>query len=594
MKIGIQWKLMASHLLLILVMGGFLYFYLDRTINRYLLQEISQNLKNEVRLSALMATRQGSELSLHGQELAQAIGSSINARATVIASDGTVVGDSEIATSNIKELDNHGDRPEVREAFAGKQGAATRYSSTLHVAMLYAAAPFSSKSGERGVIRLALPLTSLAHAKSSLHHSLFIAIALSVAAAFLLGYILSRVLSRSLRTMAAIARDMAQGNFERRVRVHGKDELGELAAAMNAMSAQLSAQMNRLSTEKNRLDAILHGMGEGLLVTDTRGIILMVNPAFRTLFGVGEEVLGMTLLEIVRHPALHDTFRHVSETREETIEELSLPQGKSLLTHWVPLLGNEALEGVVAVFHDITDIKRLEKVRKDFVANVSHELRTPVTVIRGYAETVMENDSSSTEEIRKFVGIIYRHSDRLASLVNDLLALSELESGKIELTLSPTPLAGVIGHCVGLLERKAESKGITVNICNLGEIPPVLAERKRLEQVFINLLDNAVKYTPEEGSITVTADTADGMVKVSVRDTGPGIPDKDLPRLFERFYRVDEARSRAEGGTGLGLSIVKHIVQLHGGEISVTSRPGAGTTFSFTLRRGDGGKTLSR
>jgi two-component system phosphate regulon sensor histidine kinase PhoR len=278
----------------------------------------------------------------------------------------------------------------------------------------------------------------------------------------------------------------------------------------------------------------------------------------------------------------------VVATRNERLEEVTLllDREKSVLIHWVPLLKNGSLEGIVAVFHDITDLKRLEKVRRDFVANVSHELRTPVTVIKGYAETLLAGEiTADTERAQRFVGIIHDHAERLANLIGDLLSISEIESGELSLDLAPLRLEVVALRAASLLEQQARAKGISVDISGLDTAPSVLADHDRIEQVLVNLLDNAIKYTPDNGAVTISARDERDKVLVAVTDTGIGIPPRELPRLFERFYRVDKGRSRDEGGTGLGLSIVKHIVQLHGGTATVESTPGKGSTFSFTLNR---------
>jgi two-component system, OmpR family, phosphate regulon sensor histidine kinase PhoR len=422
----------------------------------------------------------------------------------------------------------------------------------------------------------------------TVHNVLAVSLLLATLVSLILSYILSNVTSRSLRTMAAIATRIGKGEFGKRITVVSQDEVGELAMVMNDMAIRIEGQLTSISAEKNRLDTILRGMGEGLMVTDQQGVITLVNPAFRSLFDIGEEVEGRPLIEITRHPALHDSFKLVVETKNERIEEINFPleQEKTLLTHWVPLLENGNIQGVVAVFHDISELKRLERVRKDFVANVSHELRTPVSVIKGYAEALISDlPRTSPEQLSRFLEIIYNQSERLAHLIGDLLTLSELESGGTSLELTPISIDGAAKHAVALLEQKARDKGITIDWSSVKEAPQVLADRGRLEQVLVNLLDNAIKYIPEKGTITVSTADAGSMVKIAVNDTGAGIPAKDLPRLFERFYRVDSARSREQGGTGLGLSIVKHIVQIHGGKISVESAHGKGSTFSFTLKK---------
>lgn len=583
MRLTIRWKLMGSYLLLLLVMGVTLFAYLNHTLENYLVKGIRDHLLRETKLAGLMADREIRDLRRDSPGVAIDIGKQIQARVTVINRGGEVLGDSEVPAENLKTLENHLSRPEVQQALKSGAGSAIRYSSTVRADLLYVAVPF----GAEGIIRLALPLSAVEKTKASLHANLGAALALALLLSIILSYILSNVTSRTLRTMAATAASIGRGDFSRRLPVVGSDELGELSRVMNEMTERLDEQLKRLSAEKSRLDAILRGMGEGLMVTDARGTVVLVNPAFLKFFTI-DDVVGRPLIDISRHPALNRACRLVAATSQEYLEEITLPQEgeKTLLTHWVPLLENGEIRGVVAVFHDISDLKRLERIRKDFVANVSHELRTPVTVIKGYAETLMGGVlQKDPERAAAFIGVIQSHAERLATLINDLLALSELESGGISLELKPISLEGTVGHVCRLLEQKAHDKGISIDRSGIEGAPQVLADRGKLEQVLINLLDNAVKYSTENGSVRFYADGAGEMVKISVADNGIGIPPKDLPRIFERFYRVDTARSREMGGTGLGLSIVRHIVQLHGGTIAVESTHGKGTIFSFTLKR---------
>jgi two-component system phosphate regulon sensor histidine kinase PhoR len=587
-KITFRWKLMGSYLCLVLLMGGVLYGYLNHTLENYLLTEIKDNLANETKLAALMSTREMMDLRRDAPAIAAVIGKEIKARVTIITNSGEVVGDSEVKADELKGLENHRNRPEILAAQRDGMGTAIRYSSTLQTSMLYVARPLILKSGEGGTIRLALPLALLDKTRSILHTIVGVAIALTLLAAFVLSYVLSNFTSHSLRAMAAAAAQLGKGKFGLRVPVKSSDELGELAMVMNDMSTRIEQQLASISAERNRLDTILRGMGEGLMVTDARGIITLVNPAFRDLFAIGEEIEGRPLIDISRHPALHNAYKSIIASKCEQLEEITLHTGgeKTVLTHWVPLLDGDRLQGVVAVFHDISNIKRLEKIRRDFVANVSHELRTPVSVIKGYAEALLSGTlASDPERAVRFVEIIHSHSERLAALIGDLLILSELESGDSSLELTRISIEGTVRHALMLLEQKAVGKGITIDSSTLAGAPPVMADLARLEQVFINLLDNAIKYTAEKGSITIKANGEGEMVKISITDSGMGIPAKDLPRIFERFYRVDEARGRDQGGTGLGLSIVKHIVQAHGGTLSVESCPGQGSTFSFTLKK---------
>ncbi len=587
MRLTIRSKLMGSYLLIILVMGGALFVYLNQTLERYMVGSIRENLQSEARLAALMATREVHSLREDAPRVTSDLGRTIRARATIMTDDGVVVGDSELKREELVGLENHRTRPEVLAALQSGAGEAIRYSATLRTDMLYVALPFTCSTGDKGIIRLALPLSAVAKTTASLHASLGIALLIATLLSLILSYLLSNVTSRTLRAMAASAVRFGTGDFRPPLPVKSDDELGELARVMNEMAGRLETQMQRLSAEKNQLDAILRGMGEGLLVIDAEGTVTLVNPAFRTLFSLPADVAGAPLMQITRHPALHETFRTVVTDRAEQWHEITLAgeEEKTILTHWVPLLGQGALHGVVAVFHDISALKRLERIRKDFVANVSHELRTPVTVIKGYTETLQKNGiGTAPETVERFLAVIHTHADRLANLIGDLLTLSELESAGYTLTLHPVALPEVVATARMLLEQKAAEKEITINPGRLSGLK-VLADVGRLEQVLVNLLDNAVKYTPSGGTIDLLARETGDEVEIAVRDSGQGIPPQDLPRLFEPFYRVDSARSRQEGGTGLGLAIVKHIVQLHGGTVRVESIPGKETTFFFTLRK---------
>lgn len=588
MKLSIRWKLMASFLLVVLVMGGTLYFYLSHTLEKYMVAETREGLLGEAKLARLTADREIVAMHRNAQDLAISLARESRARVTLISARGDVLGDSEVKPGELKELENHLNRPEVQQALKCGQGSAIRYSSTLQTPMLYVALPLQATAGDGGFLRLALPLSALKEAKTTLNVILDISLALAALISLALSYFLSNVTSRSLRTMAAAAARIGKGEFGKRIPIQSRDEVGELVDVMNDMSVRIEDQIMSLSAEKKRLDTILKGMGEGVMVTDATGVITLVNPAFRALFAIQEEVEGKPLIEISRHPALFDAFKVVMETQDERLEEitLQLDREKTLLTHWVPLLENGHIQGIVAVFHDISDLKRLEKVRRDFVANVSHELRTPVSVIKGYAETLLAGAlETDPKQVARFVEIIHNHSERLANLVGDLLALSALESGDLALELAPLPIASAVRHACNLLEQKAIGKGISIVVNGIEGVPPVLADHGRIEQVLINLLDNAIKYTPENGSVKISVHDAGDMMKIIVTDTGNGIPPKDLPRIFERFYRVDSARSRDQGGTGLGLSIVKHIVQLHGGDVSAESTLGKGSTFTFTLKK---------
>jgi two-component system, OmpR family, phosphate regulon sensor histidine kinase PhoR len=579
-------KVMAAQLLIVLLLGAVIYGYLNRSVERYQATEVTEHLTNDAGLARAVAAREIRDLRRDAPALAASIGREIKARVTIMTGNGEVVGDSEVSPRELASLDNHAGRPEVRDALANGLGSSVRYSETLRTDMLYIAVPFRVDAGQGAVLRLALPLSSLDAAKREFHLVLGGTLSLAALLLVFLSYLLTRVSARSLHAVSAIASRIGRGEIGTRIPVEEGSEVGELARVLNEMALRTEEQLGRISAEKNRLDTILRGMGEGIMVADPQGVITLINPAFRTLFAIQDEVEGKQLIDISRHPALHDSFRDVVVSQQERVEELLLrsPKERTVLTHWVPLMENGVMQGVVAVFHDISDIRHLEKMRRDFVANVSHELRTPVTVIKGYAETLLSGAlESSPEQAARFVGIIYAHADRLGALIADLLTLSQLESGTLTMESRSVSLFDIAEHVRATLEQKARERKVTIDIDALTGAPAVIADPGRLEQVFVNLLDNAIKYTPAGGSVTLDAQADGDQVRIAVKDTGVGIPSRDLPRIFERFYRVDSARSREEGGTGLGLAIVKHIVQLMGGTVAAESS-GKGSSFYVTLK----------
>ena len=459
MKGSFRWKLMCSYLLLVLLLGGGLYAYLSLSLENTITAAARLHLQDEARVASLMATKEIRNLQQDAPALTASLARATRARVTVIGSDGMVAADSEVAPAELAKLENHGSRPEVRQALSRGMGSELRYSATLHTNMLYVAASF----GKGDLIRLALPLSEIEQSKRQLRQTLAAALAVAVFGSLLLSYVLSNVTSRNLRNLAAVAARIGRGEFGTRIPATGSDELGELARVMNDMTLRIEGQMERISSEKNRLDTILSGMGEGVMVTDQHGVVTLVNPAFCALFGSESQVLGSQLLEISRHPDLYAACREVLSGRKERHQEIVLAGGRTLLVHWVPLLEAEALRGVVAVFHDISALKKVERIRRDFVANISHELRTPVTVIKGYAETLLSSALDDDPQRReRFLGIIRSHADRLSSLIGDLLTLSELESGELSMEPEEIQLEGALRHALLLVEQRGEEKGIVV------------------------------------------------------------------------------------------------------------------------------------
>jgi len=583
---GFRTKLVLSYIFLIALVTGSFYLYFDHTLQEGMIAESRANLASQTHLARLVVMSDKQAAS--PQQLAERIGTVIKARVTLIAPNGTVVGDSDVGKTRLAQMENHLQRPEVQEALKNGSGSALRYSETLQTSMIYSAMTYGSGTTD-GVIRLAMPLEYLAFARNALHGIVGGAASVTILIALLFSYILSNLTTRPLRDMADAAARIGHGNSKAKIPVVSNDEIGMLATVLNDMSERIEDQVQRLSAEKQRLDTILRSMGEGVMVTAPDGVITLVNPAFHRLFSITAEVEGKKLVEISRHPDLLEAFNDLGKPEvNDLLREISIqPNGMTLFTHWVPLNVDGVRQGVVAVFHDISDLKKAENMRRDFVANVSHELRTPVTIIKGYAETLLDGTlESDPARATRFVEIIASHAERLTNLINDILTLSSLESKEALLELNPLDVTGTIAKACMLLQERAVQKNIAVvNESIAGSATRVIADQGRLEQVMINLLENAIKYTPDGGTVRLFTEDDDEFVRVSVADSGIGIPFKDLPRIFERFYRVDEARTREQGGTGLGLAIVKHIVQLHGGTVAVTSDPGQGSLFSFTLKK---------
>jgi two-component system phosphate regulon sensor histidine kinase PhoR len=509
-----------------------------------------------------------------------------NSRVSIIAPDGRVLADSEVAPVELGRLDNHRDRVEVRAALQGRIGRDLRTSASVYAPLLYVALPVSDGGRVVGVLRLALPLSAVTSAYDELRGVMLAGGLVALLVAFGIGIFVAGRVTRPVIEMQAIARQMSEGQFTARAPVRSEDEIGALGRALNVMVLRLREQIANLEAERAKATAILDGMVEGVMAIDGQECILLMNERARAMFGVGHaRGEGKPFLEVIRNADLHEIFRSGRTAGGVFRRELRLihPVDRTLRVTAVPLRMSGDDPGLVMVVDDVTELRRLEQVRTEFIANVSHELRTPLTAIQGYLETLLSGALEEREHARRFVEIAFRHTERLGRLLNDLTDLSNIELGKVSLRLAPTPLGPVVDSVLEIVAAKARDGEVALR----ADVSPALsvqADRDRLAQILINLVDNAVKYTPAGGAVTVRARaTADGRVESTVSDTGVGIPRVDLPRITERFYRVDKARSRELGGTGLGLAIVKHLVLAHGGEMAIESEEGRGTTIRVTL-----------
>ena len=587
MKIRIHWKLTLAFSLLVVLVFTSLYFYLDTHLRDYLDNKIQQTLKQDLALCKIFINQ---ELSLrHGNidapELARWIGSALGMRATVISATGVVIGDSDVPPGELPKVENHINRPEIQGAMKNGVGSSKRFSTTIKKSMSYMAMPIN-KDLSHGFLRLAIPLSEIENAEGHLRKIVVVAVLVTLVLVLGLGYIVSLKISNPLVDMASIARKLAKGDFSKKTLVHSADEIGDLAKALNYMSAEIKDKVNSLSSEKAKLEAVVSGMFEGVILTNEKGEIVLANPSIRKLFMVDSSPEGKVPLEMVRNATIQDIVdKVIKEKQRLTTKEIiiNIPEEKIIQINGVPVLENERLVGVILVFHDITELRRLERVRQDFVANVSHELRTPISNIKGYAETLKDGAINDKDNAKDFVEIIYRDSERLAQLIDDLLDLARIESGKMKMVFLPIDVQSTLERSIAIIANQAKEKAISIQLQVSATLPKILADEARISQVLINLLDNAIKYTRTGGIITVSARPKDKYIQIDVSDTGIGISEEEIARIFERFYRVDKARSRELGGTGLGLSIVKHIVQAHGGEVWVKSLVGKGSAFSFII-----------
>jgi two-component system phosphate regulon sensor histidine kinase PhoR len=504
------------------------------------------------------------------------------ARVTIIRPDGSVLADSQ---HDPESMENHADRAEVRAALEGRRGVAYRRSSTLGRDLCYLALPIEYRGRPGYVLRAALPLKGLSDAIADVRARILWASSVAAALALLMAYFFSRSFTQRIRRLQAFAEGLMRSRLPAKLARDANDELGELAASLSRTAGQLHELVDNVSLESARREAILASMVEGVLAVDNQLRVTFCNASFGRAVGMrGPVPEHLPVVELVRDPRFIDMLGRVLVTHESVKQRMQLAaaEGRAFEVQAAPL-SMGARRGAIAILHDITDLERLERVRKDFVANVSHELRTPLTAIRGYAETLLDGALEDQENNRKFLEIIRSHSIRLNNIASDLLVLSELESGRPPAAPEPVPVQAALDSAIRTLESEAAVRGVNLRAGGL-EPARVMGHRIRLEQAFVNLLDNAVKFNRPGGEVRVeTHLTGDGKVRVVISDTGIGIPSEDVPRIFERFYRVDKARSREVGGTGLGLSIVKHVIERMGGCITVASELGKGTSFTITL-----------
>jgi two-component system phosphate regulon sensor histidine kinase PhoR len=541
---------------------------------------IEQQLHGQALLIADLLSRNpemtGPGIDAESDRLAQAV----DARVTLIERDGRVAGDSSVDGQALATLDNHLNRPEVQLAREGQVAVVERYSTTVQADMVYAAV--SASHPQIAYVRVALPLTAVAQQVRRVGANALIAFALAAPVAVVLAWLSSALLARRVQSIAAVARRYGAGDLTRPSHDYGSDELGDVARVLDASAQDLGRRVEELARDRAHMEAILAGMVEGVLVLDQQGRVQLVNRAAQQMLNVDASARGRRYLEVIRHPDISAQLTAALSGHDADTHELSLGLDPSQLfvTRAAPVspAGNG---GAVLVLHDITDLRRADQIRRDFVANVSHELRTPLTAIRGYVEALLD-ERPDPEQTRHFLEIVARHSARMERLVADLLHLARLDARQEPLEIAACDIQQIFTSVVADVSRTLEANAQRVAISVNPDARTVEADPAKLHDIVRNLVENAISYAGERADVRLDAARRDGRVEITVSDSGPGIPPADLTRVFERFYRVDKARSHP-GGVGLGLAIVKHLVELHGGAAIVENRPEGGARFTIAL-----------
>ncbi|MFC0329270.1 two-component system histidine kinase PnpS [Paenibacillus sepulcri] len=570
--------------------------FMGKTFKNNHLDALQDNMVREMRIILdQMEWRDGTPEELYGYytQEAQRLKKITDSRVTFINGSGVVLGDSD---HDPETMDNHLQRAEVQEAEKSGVGRSIRRSDTIDQNLLYVAMLVDPKQPDAGIIRLSLSLKEVDESITRIWTTLLVGLLILFVVAVFISFRVARGLTRPLEQITRVSKRIKNLDYRARVSVKGHDEIGELGLAINAMADGLQVQMERIHQNESQLASVLDNMIDGVMMIDRDGSIVLMNRCAEEMLGISsKELVGRHYLEAKQQYELLQIIQDGLERKEHLREEITFyfPEERLLDLNLVPIFQDEEFGGVLLVLQDVSAIRRLERMRSEFVANVSHELKTPITAVKGFAETLLGGAVDDPETARSFLQIIFDESDRLNRLIGDILELSKIESRRIPLQFSPVELSSFIDKSIKLMSAEAARKHIVVS---LKAEPGIYAEadEDRLRQIIMNLLANGISYTPEGGHVTIvvrpvagTRYVSDGEdydhIRISISDSGIGIPKKDLPRIFERFYRVDKARSRGSGGTGLGLSIVKHLVELHKGSITVESTVGVGSTFTIVL-----------
>ena len=585
----IRWRIAFPYALLVVAVTAFLVFYLSGFLRDVYEGNLEAQLLSEAKLlgEVLAPMLLLNESATRFDRQADRYRELLDARVTILASNGNVLGDSHEEWS---AMDNHLYRPEVQQSLREGHGTSKRHSKTLGTDMLYVAVPIRSSQATLGFVRVALPLDEVNERIATLRRTLAVAGSIATVFAALLAILIAPITTRPIQQLTEMAQRVAGGDLNVRLLNTADDEVGQLGRAFNDMAAELREKISRLDAETSRLAAVLNNMAGGVIIADEQGTVQMINPAAATLLGTAQtSALGRSVAQVVRYHQLIELWQQCSERGEEQSAAIEIGSQNLFLQAIIRPFAESGVQRYLFILQDLTRIRRLETVRRDFISNISHELRTTLAGIKALVDTLRDGALDDPPAAKRFLDRMDGEVDALTQMVKELLELSRIESGHMPLRLRPTAVTEVILPSVERLEPQAERAGLTVETHLPADLALVLAESERVQQVVTNLVHNAIKFTPKGGRIDIAARQREDKVVVSIRDTGVGIPPDDLPRIFERFYKADRARSG--GGTGLGLAIAKHIVQVHGGEIWAespwidpeTGERRQGSEFHFSL-----------
>jgi two-component system phosphate regulon sensor histidine kinase PhoR len=580
------WKLYAGYVVIIVLTTVIIGVSIGRRVQRNTLEQVQQSLHSQaVLLRDLAIPFVESPIDSAFQKRVWLLGARTSTRFTVIRADGTVIADSQ---ENPAVMDNHGKRPEVMAALAKGEGVSTRYSRTIGEDMMYLAFPIEDRGKVIGFVRASISLEAVTQQLGQTRAVVVMVAAGAAVLALLIGFYVARRVTRPISRMTDIARAIAGGDYDQRIHTQRIDEIGSLAEALNTMTVQLRYQFETITSDRNKMAAILSGMVEGVIAIDREERIVHINVAAERILCVpGDKCVGKRVWEATRVREVSEALNGAMNDEQLTIGEarIAAPQQEQVIQLIATPLrdANDELAGALVVLHDVSELRQLETVRRDFIANISHELKTPLAAIRGLVETLIDDKQMEPDTHDRFLEKVRTQSTRLTTLVSDLLTISRLESDDATKDFQPLDLREPLSESLRALKSVSDSKRLTLSHSMPDEPVGIVGDAEALRELVDNLVGNAIKYTPSGGQVQVTLNRENSWAVLEVEDNGIGITPSDQSRVFERFYRVDKARSRELGGTGLGLSIVKHVALSHGGNVSLRSALGEGSHFKVQI-----------